>query len=171
MMRRPMMKRLASATLALALSAGIAAAQDPATSPEDMAARQAAAEAYVALPGVQAALDEMFAPAALAENFAASMPPARAPTPEQLETIGDLLAEALTPFRPDLTAAMAEGTAEWFTLEEIAALSAFYESDVGASVMRKFQPYMRDVMTQVWPKLFSAQRAALPAIMKELRAP
>ena len=135
----------------------------------DEAERRAAAEAYVALPDVQSMMDEMMSARTLASNLAASLPPNVNATPAQIASIGAIMEEAMRPVRPELERAMVSSSVKNFTTEEILALTAFYQSPVGASVMSKMQPFMQDAMTAIAPSMQRLQQTVLPQIIEILQ--
>jgi hypothetical protein len=92
-------------------------------------------------------------------------------TEEQLRGVATISAEELATLRPDLEAAMVEAAIGTFTLAEIEALEAFYNTPEGASVMSKMQPYMAQAMGRIGPQLMEAQTRIGQRIMTELLAP
>lgn len=127
-----------------------------------------AAEEWVNLPGVQQLIDDTFAPEGFAGQIAASLPPSMGVTQEQLDELGKLMAGKMAPFRPDMEQAMIAGAAERFTIDEIKALSEFYQSPQGASAMSKMQPYMQDSIAVILPQMMQASRELGPDINRIL---
>ncbi|MFV0475554.1 MAG: DUF2059 domain-containing protein [Pikeienuella sp.] len=153
-----MIKRI---SLAIALlAAGPALAQSPET--------QEAAKRYIEMPGVQQMMDDMFSADTLAQGFLSALPPNVEVTPEQSAEIGELMASSVSSLRPTIQQAMLDGAAKHFTADELNALITFYESEQGASVMAKMQPYMQDVMGQIMPQMMAAQQQSMPEILKIL---
>ncbi|MFK7857331.1 MAG: DUF2059 domain-containing protein [Granulosicoccus sp.] len=134
---------------------------------QDAALLEAAKE-YVKLPGVQKMIDDNFAPEWFAGQMATSFPPAMGVTQDQLDELGKLMADKMSPLRPEMELAMINGAANHFTLDEIKVLSEFYQSPEGASVMAKMQPYMRDTMAVIMPKMMQASQELGPQINRIL---
>lgn len=128
----------------------------------------AAAERYIAMPEIQSMMDEMLGAEAAAANFRNGLPPTIPTTDAQLEEIGALLSSKMQTLRPELEAAMTSGAAKHFTVDEIEALIAFYQSPLGASVMAKMQPYMTETMGEIMPAMMQATQSALPDIQRIL---
>lgn len=141
------------ACLALCLAAP-AAAQD----------LERLAEDYVNLPANQQMITEMFAPEAMAAQFATGLPPGVTLTDAQRDEIGTLLSDVLTDMRPQIEAAMIESSAEQFTGDELEALIEFYSSDIGTSVLLKMQPFFESYMAEIQPGLMSRIQSVLPEI-------
>lgn len=140
----------------LALAAAPLAAQDTRT----------LAEQYVRLPEVQAMWDDVFSPAGMAAQFRAGVPADIVLTPDQLERIGALLAARMGELRPELTELLIAGMTENFSQDELSALITFYQSEHGASVMSKMQPFMAHYTAQMMPKMQAVQEAVLPEILE-----
>lgn len=149
-----------SAFLLAALAAFPAAAQ----SPEAIEA----AKRYAETPGVQSMIAEMTDPDIMAQGVMATLPPNVQLTDEQAHRIGQILVDAFAPLRPEIERVMIETTARHFTIDEISALTAFYESEHGAAIMAKMQPYMQDAMMQLGPQLAAVQTKVLPLIIQEI---
>lgn len=154
-----MIARLASAFALSAALALPAAAQDAAPD------AQALAEQYVALPGVQQMMTDMFSPEAVMAQMMAAMPPDATLTQDQQDRIGALMSERLGALRPSMEAAMVSASAQTFTPEELQAMNDFYGSEVGASILAKTQPMMAQVMGQIGPEMQAAQQAVIPEVM------
>ncbi|MCB1336093.1 MAG: DUF2059 domain-containing protein [Maritimibacter sp.] len=150
------MRLISSAALALALMLSQpAAGQDAA----------ALARQYAEMPEVQAMFDDMFAPEMLAEQFRFGLPAEVQLSDDQIARVGDVMAEMMASLRPDLTQMMVDGMAANFTIGEIEALIAFYGSPDGASVMRKMQPYMQQVLGAFMPLIQQRQQEFLPDLI------
>lgn len=129
----------------------------------------ALARDYVALPGVQRMMDDMFAPDALIAQFMAQVPPDVEISEEKQGRIGNLMSEAMSALRPELETAMVESSAETFEAAELEALIAFYQTEAGASVMAKMQPMMADFMGRMGPRLAEVQQSIVPEVMSILQ--
>lgn len=146
------------------LLAALAAFPAAAQSPEALEA----ARRYAETPGVQNMITEMANPEMMAQSLIASLPANIQLTSEQSARIGKILADAFTSLRPEIEQVMINATARHFTLDEIAALTTFYQSEHGASIMAKMQPYMQDALTQLGPQLATVQAKVLPLIVQEI---
>ncbi|PWJ20529.1 DUF2059 domain-containing protein [Jannaschia seohaensis] len=145
--------------LCLALTAP-AAAQDTET----------LARTYVALPGVQAMMDNMFSAEALVTQFMSQIPPSVEVSEAKQAQIGELMAEAMNEMRPELERAMVESSSATFDAPELEALIAFYETEAGASVMAKMQPMMADFLARMGPRLTEMQQTLVPEVVSILQA-
>jgi hypothetical protein len=145
----------------LALAAGPGAAQDE-------AARMAAAEAYVALPAVQQMIEGTLDPDALIAQFRATVPVADQLTEEQFETLARIATEEIGAIRPQMMETMRDQAAETFTLAELEALTAFYASPEGASILGKTGPFMRSYMQALSPTLQETMRTISERIQAEI---
>lgn len=153
-MRRLLLPAFCGLALSLAAPAG---AQDDAL--------REAVERYVANPIQQRMMDEMLSADAMIAQMRAMIPQL---TEEQLSIVGRIGAEEMAALRPDLEAAMVTAAIETFTLEEVEALEAFYNTEEGASVMSKMQPFMATTMTLVGPQMQAAQARIGQRVMTEL---
>jgi hypothetical protein len=113
----------------------------------------------------QRMLDEMLSADAMVDQMRAVLPQA---TEEELQAIATIAAEELAALRPDLESAMIEASVATFTLEEIEALEAFYNTPEGASVMSKMQPFMAMSMGMIGPQMMEAQMRIGQRVMTEL---
>ncbi|WP_298492452.1 DUF2059 domain-containing protein [uncultured Maritimibacter sp.] len=127
-----------------------------------------AARAYAELPAVQRQIDEMFAPDMVAQFFRAGVPASVVISPDQMVRIGAILSEAMLEKKPEVMNVMVAQMSTLFTVEEIEALTDFYESDTGASAMAKMQPYMQGVMVSMTEVMGPVQQAVLPDIIEIL---
>jgi len=127
-----------------------------------------AATEYANLPGVQKMIDDTFAPATFANQIRASLPPSMGVTQEQLDELGQLMAEKLSLLRPEMEQAMITGAARHFTLEEINALSEFYQSPLGSSIMTKMLPFFQETMSFIMPRMIQASQELSPEINRIL---
>jgi hypothetical protein len=153
-----MRRTLLSLTLALATAL-------PATAQDD--ALRAAVERYITNPVQQQMMDDMLSADAMVDQMRAFAPQL---TEEQLQIVGRISAEELATLRPDLEAAMIEAAIATFTLPEIEALEAFYNTPEGASVMTKMQPFMAQAMGRVGPQMMAVQGRIGQRITTELLA-
>lgn len=78
-------------------------------------------------------------------------------TTEQQQKVAVIVSDELDKIKPQMREAMIMGMANTFTLEEIAALSEFYASPVGASAMTKMNPFMQQTMAALGPAFQSMQ--------------
>jgi hypothetical protein len=152
--------RLTLLSLAFALATAL-----PATAQDD--ALRAAVERYIDNPVQQGMMDDMLSADAMVDQMRAIAPQL---TEEQLQIVGRISAEELSTLRPDLEAAMIEAAITTFTLPEIEALEAFYNTPEGASVMAKMQPYMAQAMGRIGPQMMQAQTRIGQRVMTELMA-
>jgi hypothetical protein len=129
---------------------------------------RALAQQYVEMPEVQVMFDEMISPEMLAEQFRFGLPPDFEISDDQLDRIGDVMADMMTSLRPDMTAMMVDGLDEAFTAAELSALIAFYSSPEGASVMRKMTPFLQQFMAEFAPLVAQRQQEFLPALIEIL---
>ena len=151
-------KLLAGLACALMLSAAPGFALDQ--------ARTEAAERYAALPAVQAMMDDMLSARSLAGQIMNSVPGGTEISDTQLSRLSAVLADVLMDLRPELETTMITNTAALFTLDEILALTAFYDSEHGAAIMAKMQPFMQETMSHLSPKIMSRVQAVTPEIIK-----
>ncbi|MEM1315161.1 MAG: DUF2059 domain-containing protein [Pseudomonadota bacterium] len=127
---------------------------------------EAAARAYVAVPSVAAALDRMLSAEGLAETVRPGML-AQGMPPELADRILPIMAEEMAAIGDELTEMMVVAVAEHFTVAEIEALSAFYATTEGASVMAKMQPMMTSFMTRALPLQQAAIQRASRRVQEE----
>ena len=126
---------------------------------------RAAVERYVDSPVQQRMMDEMLSAEAMISQMASMMPQL---TDEQLEVVGRIGAEEMAALRPAMETAMVEAAIETFTLPEILALEAFYETPEGAAVMTKMQPFMATTFSMIGPEMQEAQMRIGQRVMTEL---
>lgn len=124
-----------------------------------------AVERYVESPVQQRMMDEMLSADAMITQMQAMLPQL---TQEQLEIVGRIGAEEMASLRPEMEAAMVEAAVETFTLEEILALEAFYNTPEGAAVMAKMQPFMATTFAMIGPEMQAAQMRIGQRVMSEL---
>ncbi|MEM6589564.1 MAG: DUF2059 domain-containing protein [Pseudomonadota bacterium] len=126
------------------------------------------AKQYVAMPEVQNMMSEMFSPAAMGEQIAASLPPNIALNDDKKLRIGTLMSKAMNDLRPKMEELMIAGSAEVFSADELQALIDFYSSEHGASVMTKMTPFFTNIMAQLQPEIMAMQSELGPAILEIL---
>jgi hypothetical protein len=139
------MTRRPALAAALAVLAAAATAQEPARD---------AARGYVESEAMQTALDELLS----TETFVAQLEAAGLRlAPDEIETLAGIVEEEFAAIRPDLEAAMTSAAADAFTLEELEALAAFYQSPEGVSIAAKMTPFMQGFYDQIGPTLERTQ--------------
>jgi hypothetical protein len=122
-----------------------------AQSPDTLEARQQAVRRHLAAVPIEGMLDDMI------NTLAGQIPEARRP-----EFI-DLMKKMIV---PDTVRAMTmEAMPRHFTVAEIEAMTTFYGSPEGKSIMKKFGPYMGDLMPRVQAEVLRA----LQKVKEEMR--
>lgn len=124
-----------------------------------------AATGYVNSPTQQKLLDDMLSPEGLMAQMGLAGPDIPQDRKERLALI---VAEELSTIRTPMLDAMIQGMAATFTLEEIEALRAFYESPVGASAMAKMNPFMAKTMSDLGPAFQVMQQRLAERIQAEM---
>lgn len=148
--------RLALSALALALSlAAPVGAQD----------MRALAQAYVDLPANQQMMADMLSPQSMAAQFAAGLPPGTPVSDAQLAEIGALMATTMADVQPLMRESMIETAATTFTEAELRALTDFYSSEVGSSILLKMQPFFQATMADIQPRIMQQTQAIIPQII------
>ena len=113
-----------------------------------------AAQRYIESQGMQAMMDEMLAPDAMADALRAQF---GEQVPEDvMSQIVVIATDELQDLRPAMEEAMIEAAAETFTLDEIEAQIEFYQSPEGASVIAKMQPFMGSFYEAIGPEFQAA---------------
>ena len=153
------MRHLLASTLFALTMMGVSAAHA-----QDDALREAV-QRYVDSPVQQQMMDEMLSADAMIAQMRAMMPQL---TEEQLEVVGRIGAEEMAALRPELEAAMVTAAVDTFSLEEILALEAFYNTPEGASVMTKMQPFMANTFAMIGPQMQEARIRIGQRVMTEL---
>ena len=126
----------------------------------------AAAEAFVRSPVQQKLIDDMLSPEVLMaqmQGMAQQLPP------EQLEKLVAIITDELNTVRPAMETAMIEGASQAFSIEEIEAMTEFYNSPLGASAMGKMTPYMQQTMGALGPELQQMQQNIIQRVQAELQ--
>jgi hypothetical protein len=152
----------------LSLAAALCLSLSPPVFAQDV---QALAEEYVRMPEVQTMISDMFTPESMAAQFKLGLPPGMTITDDQSQKIGVLMSEVMTGFRPRMEQLMIDGSAKYFTADELQALIDFYRSEHGASVMSKMQPYMQEVMGTMMPEMMGEMQKVGPEIQAILSTP
>lgn len=91
---------------------------------------------------------------AMSRSLSGLFPSVNELPPEHVNAVQETMSEMMQEYMPALFKAMAPVYAEIFTLQELQALVAFYESDVGRSMVRKSYeatPRVAAVAQQVLP--------------------
>ena len=130
------MKKFMTATAAVLLLCGIACALD-----DTPANRGTQADRYLVAMPVKETMTDM------ATNMSKNLPD------EQKQVFKDLMANL------DMSAvekAMKKSLIKHFSADELKALADFYGSPVGKSAMKKFGPYMADVMPAIQTEMMKA---------------
>ena len=149
----------ASIALAPIASGSIAQAQD--------AERMAAAQKYLETPTVQKMMDDMLSPQFVSAMLQ-QMQMAANVTDDQRDKLAKILSEEFDKIRPEMERIMLESTAAHFTVKEIEALTAFYNSEEGAAIAQKMQPYMGQAMQQMIPLMQSMQQGFVQRVQAEM---
>ena len=124
-----------------------------------------AATDYDNNPVQQELMDSMLSP----ERVMAQMGLVGGSVPaDKVEVLAQIVSEELATIRPAMEAAMINGMANSFTLEEITALNDFYSSPVGASAMGKMTPYMQETMAALGPDFQRMQGNLARRIQEEM---
>ena len=149
---------LAAAALALALTSPVTA--------QDV---RALAQAYVDLPANRQMMADMLSPQSMAAQFAAGLPPGTPVTEAQLAEIGTLLANSMADVLPLMRESMIDTAATTFTEAELRALTDFYSSEVGSSILLKMQPFFQTTMAEIQPRILQQTQAIVPQIIAILQ--
>jgi hypothetical protein len=122
-----------------------------AQSPDTLEARQQAVRRHLAAVPIEGMLDDMI------NTLAGQIPEARRP---------EFIALMKKMVGPDTVRAMTmEAMPRHFTVAEIEAMTTFYGSPEGKSIMKKFGPYMGDLMPRVQAEVLRA----LQKVKEEMR--
>ncbi len=125
-----------------------------------------AATAFIQSPVQQKLLDDMLSPEMVLTQMQAvsSQLPA-----DKVDILVKIVTEELGTIRPEMETAMIAGAAQSFTIEEINALTEFYNSPVGASAMGKMTPYMQQTMGALGPSMQQMQGRIVQRVQTELQ--
>ncbi|WP_300038382.1 DUF2059 domain-containing protein [uncultured Roseobacter sp.] len=137
--------------------AGMASAQD--------AAQLQAAKGFVDSAGQQAVLDKMLSVERVLSQT--GLTPDKIPDGKE-PVIREIIAEELGQIRPALEKEMSETAAEVYTAEEIAALTAFYNSDAGASAVAKTELFQTLTLRSFGPTFREARQRMAERLQAEL---
>src|SRR5262245_41120055 len=119
----------------IAMLALVLPAAGAAQSPDTPEARRQAVRRHLAAVPIQRMLDDMI------NSLAGQIPEARRPE------FVDLMRKMVVP--DTLRAMTLETMPRHFTVAEIEAMTAFYGSPEGKSIMKKFGPYMGELMPRI----------------------
>lgn len=143
--------------LVLALATLAAPAMAAAETPSEAATRLALANKVIALMQTEQLSD------ALSSLIATAIPQEMEGVPdEEADEIRAVIVDAMAGVMPRMFEAMAPVYADIFTVEELRGLIAFYESDLGRSVMQKSYAAA--------PRLAEAAQSVLPEILPQVMA-
>ena len=139
-----------------------------ADAPKDEAAAEklALAERYLTMPAIQKMNDDIYGGSVIDAMMAAqgdSLPK------EAQEKLGTILREEFAKMRPGLEKSMIEAASEIFTVEELEAMIAFYDTPEGASVAAKTAPFMQKTMVIAEPLVEEFQSALVQRLMTEMK--
>lgn len=149
------MKHIAPLAFALLLASPVMA--DEATD---------AATAFIQSPVQQKLLDDMLSP----EMVLAQMQAISSQLPaDKVDVLVKIVTEELGTIRPEMETAMIAGAAESFSLEEINALTEFYNSPLGSSAMSKMTPYIQQTMGSLGPSMQAMQGRIVQRVQAELQ--
>ncbi|GGY52356.1 DUF2059 domain-containing protein [Parvularcula lutaonensis] len=98
--------------------------------------RREAAEQYVNSPMMQKQFDQMLAPGGMLEQVVAAVSLGDMP-PEFKALVIELALDEFRAFRPQLEEALIEASAQTYTVAELNAAAAFYDSPEGRSIIEK----------------------------------
>jgi len=149
-----MMKFLRGLLLALAIMAAPAAANAQTAGQDDAAERLALANKFIVL--VQG--EQMGA--SMRQMMGMITPQNSRLPPEQQAIINDVTGEMVEVMLPRMFEAMAPVYADIFTVEELRGLVAFYESDIGQSMVRK--------SFEAAPRIAEVTMGLMPEMMGEM---
>lgn len=133
---------------------------------EAAAEKLALAERYLTMPAIQKMNDDIYGGSVIDAMMAAqgdSLPQ------EAQEKLGTILREEFAKMRPGLEKSMIEAASEIFTVEELEAMIAFYETPEGASVAAKTAPFMQKTMIIAEPLVEEFQSALVQRLMTEMK--
>lgn len=125
-----------------------------------------AATAFINSPVQQKLLNDMLSP----EMVMAQMQALSSQLPaEKVDILVNIVTEELGTIRPEMETAMIEGAAQAFTVDEITALTEFYNSPLGSSAMGKMTPYMQQTMGALGPSMQAMQQRIVQRVQTELQ--
>ena len=125
-----------------------------------------AATAFIQSPVQQKLLNDMLSPEMVLTQMQAlaSQLPA-----DKVDVLVKIVTEELGSIRPEMETAMISGAAQAFSVEEINALTEFYNSPLGASAMGKMTPYMQQTMGSLGPSMQQMQQRIVQRVQSELQ--
>ncbi|WP_298357693.1 DUF2059 domain-containing protein [uncultured Litoreibacter sp.] len=125
-----------------------------------------AATTFIQSPVQQKLLDDMLSP----EMVMTQMQAVAGQLPaDKVDVLVKIVTEELDGIRPQMEAAMIAGAAQAFTIEEITALTEFYNSPLGTSAMGKMTPYMQQTMGSLGPAMQQMQGNIVQRVQTELQ--
>ncbi len=136
----------------------------------DDAALKAAAEAYVHHPVTQQVIDGMWSGDTM-RSFVTALSRAQGANfrRDQTEALTRIVREELDRIRPQVESLMTKAVIETFTLEEVRALNAFYDTEPGASatvksgkILRSFNAGAAPVLMGMFKRLGERVKAEFP---------
>lgn len=125
-----------------------------------------AATAFINSPVQQQLLDDMLSPEMVLtqmQTVAGQLPA------EKLDVLVNIVTEELENIRPEMETAMIAGAAQAFSVDEINALTDFYNSPLGASAMGKMTPYMQQTIGALGPSMQQMQGRIVQRVQTELQ--
>jgi hypothetical protein len=125
--------------------------------PAQAEARAAAARTYVEGPAMKDMFDQMFSNDALAAQMQAFLPQGAEVDADLLDDMMTVLSEELNAARPQMTEAMVEAAARTFTLAELEAANAFYQTPAGRGMAAKTGQFQVAVMPALLPVIQTMQ--------------
>ncbi len=127
------------------------------------------ARQYVALPGVQAMLREMFAPEAMYQQVRNTFPKNVKISNSKKRRIGKVLSQGMMQILPAMNKTLAREAARSFTKAELKAMIAFYSTPEGASILSKTTSLTTRSIARMAPNIEAVKRAVTPAIIRILK--
>ncbi len=125
----------------------------------------ALAERYLTLPAIKRMNDQLYG-----GNVLDSMLGMQTDLPEEVKaTMARILKEEFARIRPDLDAVMIRTAAETFTIPELEAMIAFYETPEGESVAAKTAPFATKTFENFSEGLAEFQQTVVKRLMEELK--
>ena len=138
---------------------------------EDSSALRAAAESHVRHPVTQRVLDGMLSIDTLRPHLVgATQASGTQLESDQVEALTRLLKEELDRIRPELETVMVNAAIDTYTVEELQALSEFYDTALGASAMMKADRFAQSFSIGIAPlfqQLFERLDAQIEAEIAE----
>ena len=145
----------------IGLNASVSFAQD------EMEAKRQAAEAYVSSEAQQSIIAQVGSPEVIAAQMEAQFPQIPAEARTQL---AEIASEEMAPMMDEMERVMIDAVAETFSLEEIEAITAFYETPAGLAMAQKTAPLMQSVFARIGPQMQAAQQRIAERTAEVLQA-